>query len=75
MPLRFVISFVCNRCGTEHNAPLIVNVQQFPAAVQLGVKQPPPGWTVQGTEARCPEHSRILVPVPPMIVPPNGSRG
>jgi hypothetical protein len=64
MPLDLILRFRCDEpgCGMELNLVGVADVDAFPFVFQdlVGVKQPPKGWTVTGTDARCPDHaSRI----------------
>jgi len=63
VPLQLLIRFVCDECGLEYSLVGTASVDKFPFAFQdmVGVKKPPKGWTVEDTDARCPEHAhRVL---------------
>lgn len=45
------------------------NVDHFPFTTPVGVKQPPPGWTVEGTTCKCPSHaSRVKLANTPALI-------
>lgn len=58
MPLQFVTRFSCDDCGLELSIVGTCDVKAFPFILaQAGVKKPPPGWTVDGTTCKCPDHA------------------
>lgn len=60
MPLDFICRFTCNKCGREHGDVGRVSVESWPVQVQsFAILKPPPGWTVDGVTALCPEHSPL----------------
>lgn len=70
MPLQLVIRFVCDDCALEFSLVGTCNVDHFPFVVQApGVKQPPEGWSVDGTECKCPTHaSRVKLANAPALI-------
>jgi hypothetical protein len=64
MPLDFIIRFRCDNvgCGEENTMIHIVEPKQMPVLVEhFGIKDAPPGWSINEGKTYCAEHGTRLV--------------